>query len=175
MTHAPDLVRRQPVPTGTKLYNPPRWWMMARQTWGIEVMKWIIASAVLVTGSTTLAQQNTPSFCARLAPQIGLHAAGAPGLYEGRLISGLKAAFIGGSASIAFGVESVGDVSPGDEAALRKACSVKKAEYRCVVDRPMVLMVSSSKGDGRVEAQPGEKALVTTKGMRVRCADGVIS
>ena len=138
-------------------------------------MKWIIASAVLIAGSPTLAQQTAPSFCARLAPQIGLHAAGKPGLYEGRLISGLKAAFIGGSASIAFGVESVGSASPQDEAALRKACTVTKAEYRCVIDRPMVLTVSSSKGDGRAEAQSGEKALVTTKGMRVRCADGIIS
>ncbi|MBW6521915.1 hypothetical protein KZ810_00245 [Sphingomonas sp. RHCKR47] len=138
-------------------------------------MKWIITSAALIASSSSLAQQGNPSFCARLAPQIGLHPAGKPGLYEGRLISGLKAAFIGGSASIAFGVESVGDASHDDEIALRKACTVTKAEYRCVVDRPMVLTVSSSKGDGRVEATPGEKALVTTKGMRVRCADGVVS
>ncbi len=138
-------------------------------------MKWLVVSGVLIASSPSMAQQEGPSFCARLAPQLGLHSTSNPAQFEGKLISGLKAALVGGSASIAFGVESVGSVSPEDETALRNACKVAKAEYRCVVDRPMVLMVSSSKGDGRVEAKPGEKALVITKGVRVRCTDGVVS
>ena len=135
----------------------------------------IVAILSIIGSSASTAQQRRPSFCARLAPQIGLSPTSKPDLWQGRLISGLKAAFLGGSASIGFSVESVGNPSADDAAALRRACTVTKAEYRCVVDRPMILVVSSSKGDGRVEAQPGETALVTTKGMRIRCIDGVVS
>ncbi|QNE31761.1 hypothetical protein F1C10_07310 [Sphingomonas sp. NBWT7] len=136
-------------------------------------MKIWAAVLLLVSAGGALAADQSPSFCARLAPQLGLKKTDQSAVYHGQLISGLKAALVGGSASIAFGVESVGHPSPDDAAALRHACTVAKAEYRCVIDRPMALLVSSTKGDGRVEAQAGEKALVTTKGMRVRCADEV--
>ena len=139
-------------------------------------MKMLVAAAVVtIAGGASAAQPDTPSFCARLAPQIGLQRSNNTATYQGRLISGLKAAFIGGTASIAFGVEAVDSTPVEDEAALRRACTMTKGEYRCVVDRPMILTVSSSKGDGRVEAQPGERALVTTKGVTVRCTDGVIA
>lgn len=131
--------------------------------------------AIAASGASAAAQQPSPSFCARLAPQIGLSPTNKPELWQGRLISGLKAALVGGSASIGFGIEPVGTPTEEDVAALRKACTMAKGEYRCVVDRPMILVVSSSKGDARVEAQPGEKALLTTKGVRVRCTDGVTS
>jgi hypothetical protein len=138
--------------------------------------KFLIAMLAVAASGASAAQQPEPSFCARLAPQIGLSPTNRPELWEGRLISGLKAAFVGGSASIGFGVESVGTPTPEDATALREACKMVKGQYRCVVDRPMILLVSSSKGDARVEAQPGEKALVvTSKGMRVRCTDGVTS
>ncbi|MBB5696953.1 hypothetical protein [Sphingomonas yantingensis] len=131
------------------------------------------AIAALVAGGGAAAQQAGPSFCARLAPQIGLSPTSKAGLYQGRLVSGLKAALVGGSGSIGFGVESVGTPTDDDARALKSACSMTRGEYRCVVDRPMVLTVSSNKGDGRVEAKPGEKALVTAKGVTVRCTDGV--
>jgi hypothetical protein len=134
----------------------------------------LTAIAVIgVCGGASAQQAASASFCARLAPQIGLSPTSKPNLYQGRLVSGLKAAFVGGTGSIGFSVESVGIPTEDDAKALRNACSMAKGEYRCVVDRPMVLTVSSNKGDGRVEAQPGEKALLTAKGVTVRCTDGV--
>jgi hypothetical protein len=137
--------------------------------------KFLIAMLAVAASGASVAQQPEPSFCARLAPQIGLSPTNKPAMWEGRLISSLKAAFVGGTGMIGFSVEPVNAQSPEDEAALRKVCTVTKGNVRCVVDRPMVLVVTSNKGDGRVEAQPGEKALVTTKGVRVRCTDGVTS
>ncbi|TKD50817.1 hypothetical protein [Sphingomonas baiyangensis] len=135
----------------------------------------IVVSVLLLslTGGVASATQAEASFCARLAPQIGLKQTGTPSIWQGRLVSGLKSALIGGSGSIAVRVEPADSSTPADMAALRDACQMAKGEFRCVVDRPLFLTVSSSKGEGQVEAQPGEKALIETKGLRVRCTDGI--
>jgi hypothetical protein len=135
----------------------------------------IIVSAVLalLANGVVAADESATTFCARLAPQIGLKPTGNPALWQGHLVSPLKGALVGGSGQIGFQVEPSDASIESDYAALRDACVIEMGAFRCVVDRPMWLTVSSNKGDARVEAKAGETALIETRGMRVRCTDGV--
>ncbi|WP_033919819.1 hypothetical protein [Sphingomonas sp. 37zxx] len=132
-----------------------------------------IGVMAMLAGSGASANSVQESLCARLAPQIGLSPTSDPKLYQGRLVNGLKGALIGGTGSIAFQVEPTETTPIEDQAALQNACQIVKGNFRCAIDRPMILTISTNKGDGRVEVAPGEKALIETKGVRVRCTDGI--
>lgn len=133
----------------------------------------MIAIATLVT-TNAVAQTPLPSFCERLAPQIGLKPkSSASGnqvtSWEVNTLGGLKTALLGGSTLVSFGVTPVGEATNADYQRLQKVCAQTGKELSCRVTEPLHLSVNTKNGNGEVEAKPGEVATVALRGTRITC------
>lgn len=132
----------------------------------------IAATALLVTSAS--AQTPTPSFCERLAPQLGMKQKviirkTEDVFWEVNALGGLKTALFGGSAMVSFGVAPLGEPSVADYQRLQGTCAQNGKEIICRVIEPLRLTVQAKGGAAQVEAAPGEKATVATKGTRITC------
>lgn len=115
------------------------------------------------------------TFCARMAPQLGMTSiergrqGQATGEWRVNALSGLKAIFSGGLVS--FAMRPVGEATVQDYQRLSTACGQSKKGILCKVDGPGVLIVSTGKGKAETEARSGERAEVELRGTTVYCRD----
>lgn len=134
----------------------------------------ILLAAIALAVGPANAQTPSPSFCERLAPQLGMTAKtkGGAVLWEVNPLGGLKTALFGGSAIISFSVAPVGEPSVADYQRVQGTCAQSGKEVVCRVTEPLHLKVQAKSGAAQVEAAPGEQATVATRGTRITCRDG---
>lgn len=137
-------------------------------------MRTIILAATTLAAANATAQTPAPSFCERLAPQLGMKQminSGKEGgvLWEVNVLGGLKTALFGGSTMISFGVAPLGEPSVADYKRLQGTCAQNGKELTCRVVEPLRLTVQAKGEAAKVESAPGERATVTTRGRHITC------
>lgn len=136
-------------------------------------MRTILIAAAILSGTAVGAQTPTPSFCERLAPQLGMKqkigTRNAEPSWEVNILGGMKTFLLGGSAMVGFDVTPLGEPTVADYQRLKKVCAMTGKEVVCGVSEPLRLSVQIKERVAEVEALPGEKATVATKGSRVNC------
>lgn len=120
----------------------------------------------------------TASFCARLAPKLGMK----PnvkrggnireGGWEVSLLKGLGPALFGGSFNASFSVEPLDATSVSEHARLKDACGMTPKGVLCKVTGPARLTVGTKAGKVETEALPGERADVEMRRATLSCHDG---
>lgn len=137
----------------------------------------LAAFAFLVAPSAPSTAQG-PSFCERLAPQLGMVPIerGGQGRTTGEwrvnTLPGVKNALFGGSTLVSLDLRPVSeDASAAEYARLRKACEPSANAYVCQIEGPAIVIVSTGKAKGELAAQPSERAELAMKGRHLICRD----
>lgn len=134
--------------------------------------------AALLAGQAQTAAAP-PSFCARLAPDLGMTPIN-PTIVDGarandgwrlNLLKGLGPALFGGTATVGFSVQPVGDWNEAEFERLNKVCNPNGKGVLCTVEGPARFGVKTKRGEVKLDALPGERATVEMRGTSVFCRD----
>jgi hypothetical protein len=130
----------------------------------------ILFSIFALMSSAALAEDSiSPTFCQRLAPQLGMRQgqlAQPPSgrdpipLWQVNLLGGVGAFLFGGQAVASFGLEPVDQDSLAEYKRVREGCRATPKGAVCNIEGPAILHVSTKRGEVSQEAAPGEQAIV---------------
>lgn len=144
-------------------------------------MVWEILAAAVILSTAAPSSAAAPSFCERMAPQLGMKPVErdrrSTGEWRANVFTATQRLLTGGSSMISFAMRPPGDVSDVSKATvsdylrLQSTCRPEGKEILCRVAEPMILVVSAGKAKAEVEALPGERAEVGSKGSHVFCRD----
>lgn len=139
-----------------------------------------MVAAAFLASSAQASMAAEATFCERMATQLGMKAVerGRPGQVTGEwrvsAFTTMQRLLTGGSSMISFAMRPPGDVnkaSVADYLRLQSVCQQQRKDILCRIEEPMVLTVSAGKGKAEMEALPGERAEVGTKGSHLFCRD----
>jgi hypothetical protein len=139
---------------------------------------WILAVPIFLASSGVTAQPTGPSFCERMAVELGLKRTTAKKYYDGRptwrvnKLGGIGAALFGGSTFITLRMGSDELKSQQDIDRLMKACQMSEKGYLCQVEPSDYVEIGVEEHKARFDAGPGEQAEVELYKAAVVCRDG---
>jgi len=141
-------------------------------------MVWEILAAAVILSTAVPSSAAAPTFCERMAPQLGMKPVErnqrSTGEWRANVFTATQRLLTGGSSMISFAMRPPGDVSKAtvsDYLRLQSTCRPEGKEILCRVAEQMILVVSAGKAKAEVEALPGERAEVGSKGSHVFCRD----
>lgn len=137
----------------------------------------LFAVLTLISSAALAEDSVTQTFCARLAPQLGMRQAvgsnaGSPvPLWQVNLLGGVGAFLFGGQAVASFGMDPVDQNSLDEYKRVRGGCRTTPKGAICNVDGPAILHVGTKRGEVAQEAAPGERAVVGMAKTTITCRD----
>jgi hypothetical protein len=139
---------------------------------------WILALPIFLASGSVTAQTTGPSFCERVAAELGLKPTTAKKYYDGRptwrlnKLGGIGPALFGGSTFIMLRLGSDELKSQEDVDRLMKACQMSERGYVCQVEPFDFIEIGVEEHKARFDAGSGEQAEVELDKAAVVCRDG---
>lgn len=134
------------------------------------------AAGCLAIAAHSSAQTPPSTFCARLAPQLGMKPevarSGSQVSWKVNTLGGLGPALFGGSTVVSFMLKPVEGTSAEQAQRFDQNCTQSKKGMLCRVEGPVRLAVSTKRGVASADATAGERAEVEMRGTSLHCRDG---
>ena len=135
---------------------------------------------VALTGlSFNAGEPTSPSFCARLAPQLGMRPISATIVddlmtndgWRVNLLKGLAPALFGGTVMASFSVRPIREPMSAEYERLEKACDSTVKGAVCRIEGPARISVGTKSGKVSEDIREGEWATVEMRNTSITCRD----
>lgn len=137
----------------------------------------LLGIVAALSATTPVQQSAPPSFCQRLAPQLGMKPNAKSGGktraggWKVNLAGGLGPALFGGTFAASFSLHPVDEDSVSESKRLENACGITAKGMTCKIVGPARLNVGTKKGKITTEVLPGEHAEVDMRSSVISCYD----
>ncbi|MEG3160220.1 hypothetical protein U1763_06875 [Sphingomonas sp. LB2R24] len=143
----------------------------------MHLLGMLVALSTTASAVTPFQQPAVPSFCQRLAPQLGMKPNAKSGGktraggWKVNLASGLGPALFGGTFAASFSLHPIDEDSVSESKRLENACGITAKGMTCKIEGPARLNVGTKKGKISTEVLPGERAEVDMRSTVISCYD----